>query len=276
MTVVRPWLVDIQDLSVQLGGRTIVSHFDLQLPVGQRLALVGGSGSGKTTIARALARLHPPGSVQATHAWVGGVDLCSARVQRDQSGKRFSGGVVGYAFQDTYGTLDPLQTIGSALCEVLAAHGLGRHPAERRDLGLGLLHRVELAQAQVLWSRFPHELSGGQRQRVGLALALAADPDLLIADEPTSSLDPHLSRAIARLLLHLSEPSATDAKPLTLLLITHDLRLAEVVAQQTMVLAAGRVVEAGSTAAVFAQPNHAATQTLLTASGLQPLVPHDP
>jgi ABC-type dipeptide/oligopeptide/nickel transport system ATPase component len=104
---------------------------------------------------------------------------------------------------------------------------------------------------------------------VGLALALAADPDLLIADEPTSSLDPHLSRAIARLLLHLSEPAAAGAKPLTLLLITHDLRLAEVVAQQTMVLAAGLVVEAGPTAALFANPVHAATQTLLSASGLQ-------
>jgi ABC-type glutathione transport system ATPase component len=274
MTAARPWLVDIQGLSVQLGGRAIVSDFDLQLPVGERLALVGGSGSGKTTIARALARLHPVGSVQAKQALVGGVDLCSAGLHRQQTGKRFSGGVVGYAFQDSYGTLDPLQTIGSALCEVLAAHGLGNHPSERRNLGLALLHRVELAQAQVLWTRYPHELSGGQRQRVGLALALAADPDLLIADEPTSSLDPHLSRAIARLLLHLSEPATAGTKPLTLLLITHDLRLAEVVAQQTMVLAAGRVVEAGSTAALFANPVHAATQTLLTASGVQPSGSH--
>lgn len=248
-------------LQVQLGGRVILHPLDLQVCAGQRLAIVGGSGSGKTTLARALAALHPAGAVTAQLARVGDVDLTRPVPAR------FRGGVVGYAFQDALATLDPLQRVGAALREVIETHRPGLLPEQAAAACAALLAQAGLPHPEQVVERYPHQLSGGQRQRVGLALALAGQPQLLVADEPTSSLDPPLSRAIARQLLGLSR--ADHARPgLALVLITHDLQLARAVAEDVVVLHAGQIVERGSMESVLQTPTHPATQVLLRASGL--------
>lgn len=254
-------LVRLVGLQVQLGGRMILQPVDLQVQAGERLAVVGGSGSGKTTLARALAALHPAGAVTAQQAWVGDVDLTQPVPAR------FRGGVVGYAFQDALATLDPLQRIGSALREVVRTHQPDLDPSRTAASCVALLAQAGLPHPEHVVDRYPHQLSGGQRQRVGLALALAGRPRLLVADEPTSSLDPPLSRSIARQLLGLSH--ATDNEPsMALILITHDLQLARAIAQHIVVLGAGQVVERGPIETVLQAPQHPATQVLLRASGL--------
>ena len=260
MTSPEPVVV-LQGLQVRLGGRLILHPLDLTLFPGERLAVVGGSGSGKTTLARALAGLHPGGAVVAQQALVCGVDV-TARIPR-----HFHGGSVGYAFQDALATLDPLQRIGPALQEVVQTHQPQLAAGQVQAQCTALLQQAGLSHPEVIQSRYPHQLSGGQRQRVGLALALAGQPRLLVADEPTSSLDPPLSRAIARQLLHLTATTHSDVPP-ALVLITHDLQLAQAVAETVLVLSAGQVVERGRMDGVVASPAHPATQLLLRASGL--------
>lgn len=265
-------VLQVRGLQVSYGAVRALQGLDLTLAPGERVALVGGSGSGKTSAARALAGLLPRAQWQAQQLLLAGQPLHNAdeKAWRGVRGRR-----VGMAFQDATATLDPLQRIGSALDELLLLHGrqelAGQSAVDQRahllQTRAKLLESVELHQEPALLQAYPHQLSGGQKQRVGLALALAGRPALLIADEPTSALDPRLSRAVARLLLRLSQ-HGIDGPPPAILLISHDFRLVQAVAQRALVLQAGQLVEQGPLAEMVRAPKHEATQILMQHAGL--------
>lgn len=274
MGLAQPQLaLQVTGLQVTYGAVQALRGLDLTLAPGDRVALVGGSGSGKTSAARALAGLLPQAQWTAKELRIGGQALHGAD---EKAWCSVRGRLVGMAFQDASATLDPLQRIGAALDELLWLHRGPewlQHSAQDRNRILQqtrtqLLESVELHQESSLLQAYPHQLSGGQRQRVGLALALAGRPALLIADEPTSALDPRLARAVARLLLRLAQPTP-DGPPPAILLISHDFRLVQAVAQRALVLQAGQVVEQGAMADLVRAPRHEATQILMRHAGLQ-------
>ncbi len=265
-------VLQVTGLQVRYGELQALHGLDLVMAPGERVALVGGSGSGKTSAARALAGLLPRAQWSAQQLVVGGRPLHDAD---ERAWRMVRGRLVGMAFQDTTATLDPLQRIGTALDELLLLHrNLGRgQGGTLQQLRARLLESVELHEEPSLLQAYPHQLSGGQRQRVGLALALAGQPALLIADEPTSALDPRLSRAVARLLLRLSQSTpdhgSAEGPPPAILLISHDFRLVQAVAQRALVLDGGRVVEQGPLAEMVRAPQHETTRTLMKHAGLQ-------
>jgi oligopeptide/dipeptide ABC transporter ATP-binding protein len=227
-----------------------VDGVDLALQRGECLALVGESGSGKTTLGRCAVRLVEP---TAGQIWFDGEDLLAlAGGELRRRRRRFQ-----MVFQDPYDSLDPRQRVGAAVAEPLAIHtSLDRAGRARRVAEL--LERVGLASE--LADRYPHELSGGQRQRVGIARALAAEPDFLVADEPVSSLDVTVRTAVLDLLAGLRESLG-----LTLLLISHDLAAVERLADRVAVMYLGRIVEIGGRQDVFLRPLHPYTVSLLSA-----------
>jgi oligopeptide/dipeptide ABC transporter ATP-binding protein len=223
---------------------------DLAVERGECLALVGESGSGKTTLGRCALRLIEP---TAGRIFFEGEDLLALpgselRLRR----RRFQ-----MVFQDPYGSLDPRQRVGSIVAEPLEIHAaLDR--AERAARVSELLATVGLAPE--LAGRYPHELSGGQRQRVGIARALAPEPELLVADEPVSSLDVSVRGQILDLLAGLRQRLG-----LAILLISHDMAAVERLADRVAVMYLGRIVELAPRAALFRRPLHPYTASLLSA-----------
>ena len=216
---------------------------------GETLGIVGESGSGKSTVARCVARLVEP---DAGEIRIGNTDFgrLSRRALREAR-KR-----VQMVFQDPYGSLDPRQTVGKLVAEGPIVHGAA--PAAAWERALELLELVGLDRRAA--ARYPHEFSGGQRQRIGLARALALDPEVLIADEPVSALDVSVQAQVLRLLADIRERLG-----LTVLFITHDLRVAAQVCDSIAVMRHGEIVEYGLTAEVFASPRHPYTRELFAA-----------
>ena len=221
----------------------------LQVRRGETVGIVGESGSGKSTVARCIARLVP---LDAGEIQVGDIDYgrLSQRALRRHR-KRIQ-----MVFQDPYGSLDPRQTVASLIAEGPMIHGATAEDARRRALELLALVGLDARSAD----RFPHEFSGGQRQRIGLARALALDPDVLIADEPVSALDVSVQAQVLRLLADIRERLG-----LSMLFITHDLRVAGQVCDSIAVMRHGVIVEFGRTESVFNAPTHPYTQTLFGA-----------
>ena len=240
-----------------------VTDLDLTVRRGEVLALVGESGSGKSTVARLVARLHAP---SAGRVALEGVELParpSARALRAYRRR------VQMVFQDPYASLNPLLSVGYAVGRPLEIHGLARG-RERDARVVALLDRVGLTPGEAVARKLPHELSGGQRQRVGIARALAAQPSLILADEPTSMLDVSIRLDIMNLLLDLR-----DRDGVTMLFITHDLAGARYVADRVAVMSAGHLVEVGPADEVIGSPRHPYTRLLKSAapkpeSGLEP------
>ena len=253
-------LLEVQDLRITLatpqGPAEAVRGVDFELASGETLGLIGESGSGKSLTALALMGLLPEGARSAGRVLFEGQDLL-ALPERQLGALR--GRRLAMVFQEPMTALNPLHPIGRQVAEPLRLHlGLGRHAAERR--ALALLERVGLPDAQRRLAAYPHELSGGQRQRVTIAMALACEPALLIADEPTTALDVTVQAQILDLLAEL-----VDERRMALLLISHDLGVIAENVRAMLVMYGGLVVERGPSAALFRRMAHPYTQGLMAA-----------
>jgi peptide/nickel transport system permease protein len=253
----------VSDLTVRFDTAaepvTAVDGLDLELHAGECLGLVGASGSGKSVTALALARLvpSPPGRIAGGSIVLDGQDVLAATPAdlRALRGRR-----IGYVFQDPSTSLNPLYPVGEQVAEALRhGQGLRRRAAWRR--AVELLAEVELDNAETRAGAYPHQLSGGQRQRAAIAVAIANDPAVLIADEPTTALDVGIQARVLRLLDRLRRERGT-----ALLFITHDLGLVRQICDRVMVLRDGRCVEAGATEHLLSDPQDDYTRALLKAA----------
>ena len=239
------------------GGRQpAVKGVTFVVEKGECLGLVGESGSGKSVTALSILGLvaSPPGVITGGTVTVGGQDVFSLR--EAQIGA-LRGGRVAYIFQDPLTTLHPLFTVGEQVAEAIRAHQpVSRAQARKR--AVDLLKSVRIPDAEQRAGAYPHELSGGQRQRVGIAMAMANDPDVIIADEPTTALDVTVQAEILRLLQVLRQE-----RGLALLFITHDFGVVAEICDRVAVMRNGEVVETGETRAVLGNPRHPYTKRLI-------------
>jgi len=233
------------------GAVRAVDGISLTIGTGETLALVGESGCGKTTVGKCIVRL--------LHPTAGTIRLHDVEVTRVR-GKELKGvrRRIQMIFQDPFSSLNPRLMVGESIAEGMSAHGIGDSAADRRATAGHLLEQVGL-HANML-DRYPHEFSGGQRQRIGIARALALEPELLICDEATSSLDVSVQAQILNLLKRLQAELG-----LSYLFITHDLSVVHYLADRVSVMYLGRIVEQGSTEAIFGAPRHPYTRALLAA-----------
>ncbi len=249
-------LLEVADLSVSFGSRRVVEGVSFTLDPGETLALVGESGSGKSMTALSVLQLLPPGGIASGRVVLDGQSVIGAPAG---DLRRLRGGVAGMIFQEPMTSLNPLIRIGKQVAEAVRLH-TSMPEAEVPRRVVELLGQAGFADAEHRLGAFPHQLSGGQRQRVMIAMALANDPKLLIADEPTTALDVTIQAQILKLLI---EQKA--ARGLALLLISHDLAIVRRCADRVCVMKDGRVVEAGTVESVFARPAHPYTRMLLAA-----------
>ena len=250
-------LIEVSDLSVAFGSRRVVDGVSFTLDRGETLALVGESGSGKSLTALSLLQLLPHGGTNPT-----GSIMLDGQQMREASNvilHRSRGDTAGMVFQEPMTSLNPLHRIGRQVAEAITLHR--RMPASKlRQRVIEVLGHAGFAKAAERLDAFPHQLSGGQRQRVMIAMALANDPALLIADEPTTALDVTIQAQILELLAELKAK-----RSLALLLITHDLQIVRRYADKVCVMKDGAIVEAGPVARVFSSPEHPYTRMLLNA-----------
>jgi oligopeptide transport system ATP-binding protein len=244
-------LLDVRALRVDYGAVRALAGVSFALARGESLALVGESGSGKSTLARALAGLVRTTGGTAT---LDGVELTGLGRRGWRSVRRR----MQLVFQDPSASLDPRLRAGAIVAEPLAVHGVAAGAARAARVA-ELLAQVGLDP--MLAARYPHQLSGGQRQRIGLARALALEPELLLLDEPVSSLDVSVQAQILNLLLALRAE-----RRLAYLLIAHQLGVVRQLAERVAVLFAGRIVEEAPTGALFDAPRHPYTRALLAAA----------
>jgi oligopeptide/dipeptide ABC transporter ATP-binding protein len=237
-------------------GRTpVVDRVDLELDAGDALALVGESGCGKTMTALSLLRLVPkPGRIDAGRIRISGQDVLGLRVD---ALRRLRGREVGMIFQEPATSLNPVLTSGAQVVEAIRLHEkVGAAEARRR--AAGLFEQVGIPDPEARLDAFPHQLSGGMKQRVMIAMALAARPRLLIADEPTTALDVTIQAQILELLRELRREQG-----MAVLLITHDLGIVNELADRVAVMYAGRIVEQGTREGVLGAARHPYTEGLL-------------
>ncbi len=248
-------LLEARNLRVDFGGFAAVDGVDLTVEAGEVLGIVGESGSGKSVAMLALLGLvDAPGKVSADAIRFDGRDLLhmKARERRNIVGRE-----IAIVFQDALASLDPTYTVGFQIGEVLSAQ-LGLRGDEKHRRVIELLDQVEMPDAARRMHAYPHQLSGGMNQRVTIAMALAAKPRLLIADEPTTALDVTVQAQIMALLARLQAQTK-----MALLLITHDLALVAQQAQRVAVMYAGQVVETADVDRLFDTPRHPYTAALL-------------
>ncbi len=248
-------LVVVDNLSIAYSGVPAVAGLSLAIDRGEAYGLVGESGSGKSTVAMALVRyLAAGGRVTGGRVLFDGEDV----MDLDGAALRaFRGQRAAMVYQNPGAALDPSMTIGDQVAEVFTAHG-ALPAAEAHQKSIDLLRQVQLADAESVARRYPHQLSGGMQQRVVIAMALAARPDLLILDEPTTGLDATVEAAILALLAELRRQLS-----LSVLLISHNLAVVSEVCDRVGVLYAGRLVEEGPVEEVFERPSHPYTRGLL-------------
>jgi oligopeptide/dipeptide ABC transporter ATP-binding protein len=255
-------LIEVRGLAVRFGERLALAGVDLDLAAGETLALVGASGSGKSTLALALLGLvEPPGRVERGGVRFQGRELFAlARAELD----RVRGAEIGFVFQEPQTALDPVLPIGEQVAEGLLAHrGLSR--AEARRAAVAALAEVGLPDPEHAAQSFPHQLSGGMRQRALIATAVAPAPQVLVADEPTTALDPTVAQGILELFARLRRE-----RGLALVLVSHDLGLVARVADRVLVLERGSIVEGGAPAQLFERAAHPATRALVAAARAAP------
>jgi dipeptide transport system ATP-binding protein len=255
-------LLEISNLRVRFGGFAAVDGVSLRAEPGQLLAIVGESGSGKSvSMMAAMGLIDAPGVVTADALRFDGQDLLRMKpAQR----RRIVGRDMAMVFQDALNSLNPAHTVGDQVCEVLRLHR-GLRGAALDTRVLELFERVEIPDPRRRMDAWPHQLSGGMNQRVMIAMAMACEPRLLIADEPTTALDVTIQAQVMALLVRLQREQG-----MSLVLITHDLAVVaemarSAAAHQVAVMYAGQVVETGTVDVLFSQPRHPYTAALLAA-----------
>ncbi|TDE14290.1 ABC transporter ATP-binding protein [Jiangella asiatica] len=250
-------MLEIRDLSVRIGRHQVVAIDELTLASGDRMGLVGESGSGKTMTAMSIAGLQPrtatvSGSIRLNGRELLGLDPAAMAEVR--------GTDLGVIFQDPLRALNPTMRVGKQVGEAIRLHQrVSRRTA--REQTVELLTRVGLDDAGRLVGRYPHQLSGGQRQRVLIATAIACEPILLIADEPTTALDVTVQQGILDLLVELSTEQGMG-----LLFVSHDLGVVRTVTSSISVMYGGHIAETGPVESVIQQPRHRYTEALIAAS----------
>ena len=251
-------LLQVRELSVAFSGNVAVDRVSFDIDAGETVALVGESGSGKSVTALSVMQLlpyqtasHPSGSILFRGEELVGADETVLRKVR--------GNEISVIFQEPMTSLNPLHTVEKQINEVLLLHK-GMTGEQARARVLELLHLVGIHEPEKRLDAYPHQLSGGQRQRVMIAMALANEPDLLIADEPTTALDVTIQAQILKLLGELQQRLG-----MAMLLITHDLGIVRKVTNRVCIMTDGQIVEQGATAGIFENPQHAYTRHLLAA-----------
>ena len=250
-------LLSVRDLTICFGAFEAAKKVSFDIAPGETLALVGESGSGKSVTALSILKLLPPSASLEGTISLDGQNLVSASANELRAVR---GNEVGMIFQEPMSSLNPVHTVGKQIGEILATHQGMRQTAARKRT-LELLAEVGIPDPERRVDDYPHQLSGGQRQRVMIAMALANNPKLLIADEPTTALDVTVQAQILALLKKLQRQHG-----MAMLFITHDLTIVRKIADRVSVMTQGEVVESGPTADIFANPKHAYTQKLLAAS----------
>jgi peptide/nickel transport system ATP-binding protein len=253
-------LLEVENLETQFDTDEGIVHAvdGVSFSVGREetVCIVGESGSGKTVTSESVTRLirMPPGRIDADAIHFDGVDLLSMNEEqlRQIRGRRISN-----IFQNPQGALNPVYTVGWQIVEAVQMHS-EKSDKEARQRAIELLGRVGLPNPGAAVDEYPHELSGGQKQRVIIAMALASNPDLLIADEPTTALDVTIQAQILDLLKEIQEDYG-----MSVLFITHDLGVVAEIADRVIVMYAGKVMEEGDVYSVFENPSHPYTQALL-------------
>ncbi len=249
-------LLDIANLTITVGGKAIVEEVSLTIAPGEMLGLVGESGCGKSVTALSVMRLlpEPPMRFASGAIRFGGQNLLDLDEPALQA---IRGDTISMIFQEPMTSLNPVFTIGDQIAEVVLLHrDVSGETANAR--AVELLDRVGIPNARAALSRYPHQLSGGQRQRVMIAMALACDPKLLIADEPTTALDVTVQAQILDLIDDLRRETG-----MAVLLITHDLGVVSQYCDRVAVMYGGRIVEQATAAELFARPRHRYTEALL-------------
>ncbi|KKB07348.1 ABC transporter ATP-binding protein [Devosia chinhatensis] len=256
-------LLSVRDLDVSFGATPATRKVGFDIAPGETVALVGESGSGKSVTALSVLKLLPPSASLSGSIRFDGAEMVGAA---EPALRAIRGNKVGMIFQEPMSSLNPVQTIGRQVAEVLTLHA-GLRQNEARQKVVELLTAVGLPDPSRRLDDYPHQLSGGQRQRVMIAMALANDPKLLIADEPTTALDVTVQAQILALLKRLQQHNG-----MAMLFITHDLSIVRAIADKVCVMKNGEIVETGSVETLFANPQHPYTRHLLATEprGLPP------
>jgi len=256
-------LLDVQDLTVEFATRRgivkAVQHVNISVAKGETLAIVGESGSGKSVTSYAVMRiLDRAGRIAEGSVMFSGIDVKAATEDqmRDLRGREVS-----MIFQNPRAALNPIRKVGDQIEDVLRTHVQQAPVADRGERAIEALEQVKIARPRERYHAYPFELSGGMCQRVVIALALACNPQLLIADEPTTGLDVTTQKAVMDLIVEL-----TKRKAMSTILITHDLGLAAAYCDRVVVMEKGRVVETAKAADIFANPQHPYTKKLMRAT----------
>jgi peptide/nickel transport system ATP-binding protein len=275
-TTERPPLLDVEDLTVEFATRRgpvrAVQHVSVRVAKGETVGIVGESGSGKSVTSYAVMRiLDRAGKIAEGSIVFGGVDVRNAP-ESEVRGLR--GREISMIFQNPRAALNPIRKVGKQIEDILLEH-VQAVPSDVKEKAIDALRRVRIANPEERYHAYPFELSGGMCQRVVIALALACQPELLIADEPTTGLDVTTQKAVMDLVVEL-----TRERGMSTILITHDLGLAAAYCDRVVVMEKGRVVETAPSRKIFSSPEHAYTKKLMKATprlgiGLRDLLPPD-
>ncbi len=258
----QPPVIEIKNLDVFFGhgesANQVVKSVNLNINPGETVALIGESGSGKSVTALSTLQLLP--YPLAAHSDTSSIHFLGTELVNEKESvlRKIRGNQISMIFQEPMTSLNPLHTVGKQIVEVLTLHkGLNKTLAKKR--AIELLDLVKIPDPQGRFDSYPHQLSGGQRQRVMIAMALANDPKVLIADEPTTAVDVTVQAQLLELLAELQQRIG-----MSILFITHDLRVVKKIAQRVYVMKSGEIVESGTTDSVFSTPTHEYTKRLLS------------
>ncbi|MBM1635160.1 ABC transporter ATP-binding protein [Sulfitobacter mediterraneus] len=249
-------MLEVRDLEVAFGPVAPLSGVNFSINKGETLGIVGESGSGKSLTAMSVMGLLPlsGGRITAGSIMFDGQDLTKLK---EPAYRKLRGGRIGLITQNPMTSLDPLQKIGGQVDAVAMLH-LGMTPKQARARTVEILGTLRIPEPATICNRYPHQMSGGMKQRIVIAMALAADPDVLVADEPTTALDVTVQAQIMRLLHDLVKD-----RDLALVLITHDMSVVAQTCDKVVVMYAGRAIEHGPVEAIFDAPQHPYTQALI-------------